>query len=186
MKDNYDLSKLSKPKKKRINSKTKGSTFERNIAKKLNERFNTKEFSRSPGSGAYATTHDLPEHLKLYGDLITPLDFRFVLELKNGYDKENLGGFFSSNSGIKKFIEQASVDAKKAKKDFMVIFKQSRKDTLCILDYNKAILDKIDSSSIDYLTMSKKYICLKLEDLLLFSDSFFSSKKYKKLYPELI
>jgi len=176
MKDNYDLSKLSKPKKKRINSKNKGSTFERNIAKKFNERFNTKEFSRSPGSGAYATTHELPEHLKLYGDLITPLDFRFVLECKAGYDKENLGGFFATNSGLHKFIEQASVDAVKARKDFMVIFKQSRKDTLCILDYNETVLDKLNSSSTDYVAFNRKYLCLRLEDLLLFSDSFFSSK----------
>tara|TARA_R110000737_G_C14603191_1_gene489518 strand:+ start:365 stop:895 length:531 start_codon:yes stop_codon:yes gene_type:complete len=173
MKDNYDLSKLSSPKKKRINSKAKGSTFERNIAKMLNERFNTKEFARSPGSGAFATTHTLPEHLKLYGDLIAPLGFGFVLECKAGYDKENLGGFFTKNSGIKKFIEQANTDAVKAKKDFMVVFKQSRKDILCILDYSKTVLDKLNSSSTEYLLISNKYLCLRFEDLLLFSDSFF-------------
>ena len=52
-------------KKKRVNSKRKGSTFERNIAKILNERFNTKEFARTPGSGAFGTTHkNLPHYFK--------------------------------------------------------------------------------------------------------------------------
>jgi Holliday junction resolvase len=74
MKDNYDISKLNK-KKKKVNSRAKGSTFERQIAKILNERFNTSEFSRTPGSGAFATTHSLPDHLKIYGDLITPQNF---------------------------------------------------------------------------------------------------------------
>ena len=70
-------------KKKRVNSKRKGSTFERKIAKMLNERFDTKEFSRTPGSGAFATSHrNLPEHLRIQGDLITPSNFPFVVECK--------------------------------------------------------------------------------------------------------
>ena len=74
-------------KKKRVNSKRKGSNFERKIAKILNERLNTKEFSRTPGSGAFATTHkNLPENLRIQGDLITPTSFPFVVECKNGYD----------------------------------------------------------------------------------------------------
>ena len=55
-------------KKKRINSRRKGNAFERKMASQLNERFGTKEFARTPGSGAYATTHqNLPEHLKILG-----------------------------------------------------------------------------------------------------------------------
>ena len=75
MQDNYDISALKK--KKKVNSRAKGSAFERTIAKQLNEKFETSEFSRTPGSGAFATTHSLPDHLKLYGDLITPQNFRF-------------------------------------------------------------------------------------------------------------
>ena len=88
MEDNYDISKLKK--KKKVNSRTKGASFERQIATMLNKRFNTKEFSRTPGSGAFATTHNLPEHLKLHGDLITPKNFRYCIECKKGYNKENL------------------------------------------------------------------------------------------------
>ena len=74
MEDNYDISNLKQ--KKKINSRTKGSGFERQICKMFNKRFNTSEFCRSPGSGAFATTHSLPEHLKIYGDLITPEKFK--------------------------------------------------------------------------------------------------------------
>ena len=65
MEDNYDFSALKK--KKRVNSRAKGSSFERSIAKLLNDRFNTTEFSRTPGSGAFATTHTLPDYLKFMG-----------------------------------------------------------------------------------------------------------------------
>ena len=83
--DLLDFGEFSK--KKRVNSKRKGSTFERKIAKMMNERFDTKEFSRTPGSGAFATSHkNLPENLRISGDLITPITFPFVVECKNGYD----------------------------------------------------------------------------------------------------
>ena len=88
MEDNFDISALKK--KKKVNSRAKGSTFERQIAKMFNEKFNTKEFSRTPGSGAFATTHSLPDHLKIYGDLITPQNFKFCIECKKGYNDINL------------------------------------------------------------------------------------------------
>ena len=91
MEDNFDLNKLTKDKKpKKVNSRNKGQSFERKIATMLNNRFNTKEFCRSPGSGAFATTHNIPDHLKLHGDLLTPLDFKFCIECKKGYNKENI------------------------------------------------------------------------------------------------
>jgi Holliday junction resolvase len=99
MEDNFDISGLKK--KKKVNSRTKGSTFERQIAKKLNERFNTTEFMRSPGSGAFASTHTLPEHLKIHGDLITPKNFKFCIECKKGYNKENLYSLYNNSSDLK-------------------------------------------------------------------------------------
>ena len=71
--------------KRRVNSRSKGNRFERKIAKLLNERFETKEFCRTPGSGAFGTTHaSLPKHIKVHGDLITPEKFKFVIECKSG------------------------------------------------------------------------------------------------------
>ena len=134
MEDNYDISKLKK--KKKVNSRAKGSTFERQIAKTLNDRFNTSEFSRTPGSGAFATTHSLPDHLKIYGDLITPQNFKYCIECKKGYNKENLYSIYNYSSDTWKFIEQCEKDSEKCQKTPMVIFKQDRQKTLAIVPYN--------------------------------------------------
>ena len=132
MDDNYDLSKLRR-KPKRKNSRTKGNTFERQVAKLLNDRFKTTEFSRSPGSGAFATTHSLPDHLKIYGDLITPEKFKFCIECKKGYNNQNLYSLYNYSSDIWKFIEQCEKDSEKCSRIPLVIFKQDRQPTLAIV-----------------------------------------------------
>ena len=142
MDDIYDLKNLRK-KPKRKNSRTKGNTFERQIAKILNDRFNTTEFSRSPGSGAFATTHSLPEHLKIYGDLITPEKFKFCIECKKGYNNLNLYSLYNNSSELWKFIEQSEKDSKKCSKLPMVIFKQDRQPVLAIIPKGIAFEENI-------------------------------------------
>jgi hypothetical protein len=118
--------------KTRVNSKRKGAGFERKIAKLLNERFNTKEFARTPGSGAFGTTHEnLPQYFKVSGDLISPENFKFILECKNGYDVR-LEDLFKPKSELFKFIEQAKRDALKANKPWLLIYKRDRQKTLVI------------------------------------------------------
>ena len=130
-----------------MNSKHKGSNFERKIAKMLNERLHTKEFSRTPGSGAFATTHKgLPEHMKIQGDLITPSGFPFVIECKNGYDVQ-LDDLFKRKSDFFSFIKQAQSDAKAANKSWMVIYQKTRRMAMVIVPeaYNvkpELVLDK--------------------------------------------
>ena len=173
MEDNYDISKLKK--KKRVNSRTKGSTFERKISQTLNDRFNTSEFSRSPGSGAFATTHTLPEHLKIYGDLITPENFKYCIECKKGYNKENLYSLYNYSSDFWGFLEQCEKDSGKCDKIPMVIFKQDRQPTLAIIP-NHVPTNKLQQ----YIEMSKEeppctkrvYRIYKFEDLLKDYDSF--------------
>ena len=131
MEDNYDISGLKK--KKRVNSRTKGSSFERQIAKTFNDRFNTTEFSRSPGSGAFATTHTLPDYLKIYGDLITPQNFKYCIECKKGYNKENLYSLYNYSSPFWGFLDQCLKDSEKCDKIPMVIYKQDRQPTLAIV-----------------------------------------------------
>ena len=133
MKDDYDISPLKK--KKKVNSRAKGSSFERQVAKLLNDRLNTTEFSRTPGSGAFATTHSLPDHLKIYGDLITPQNFRYCIECKKGYNNQNLYSLYNDSSEFWKFIEQCHKDSKKCSKLPMVIFKQDRQPTLLIIPH---------------------------------------------------
>jgi Holliday junction resolvase len=162
MKDNYDISALKK--KKRVNSRAKGSTFERSIAKLLNDRFNTTEFSRTPGSGAFATTHSLPAHLQIYGDLITPENFRYCIECKKGYNKENLYSLYNYSSDLWGFIEQCEKDSEKCNKIPMVIFKQDRQPILVIVPYYNMLYDS--NKYIEIHKEDKRYrICL-LEELL--------------------
>jgi len=132
MDDNFDLDKLREPKRSRINSRTKGNSFERKIAKMLNENFSTDEFNRSPGSGAFATTHKLPDHLKLFGDLITPKEFRFCIECKKGYNKENLYSLYNYSSNFWGFINQCEKDSGCCNKLPLIIYQQDRQKPLAI------------------------------------------------------
>lgn len=131
MNDNFDLKKLTK--KKRINSKTKGATFQRKIASILNTRFNTSEFCPTPGSGAFATTHKLPDYLKISGDLITPKGFNYSIEAKKGYNDINLGSVFNINSDLYKFVLQAIRDSERENKRMIIVFQQDRKEILALL-----------------------------------------------------
>jgi|TARA_R110002020_G_scaffold146881_6_gene321860 Holliday junction resolvase len=167
MKDIVNLKNLKK--KKRVNSKAKGGAFERQIAKMLNERFDTKEFNRTPGSGAFATTHQLPEHITVAGDLITPLKFKFCIECKKGYNDQTIYSLLDYNSKIWQFIEQCEKDAKKMKKVPMIIYKQDRKDTL-VITYKDMFTTLIPSITIfkdikEALT-TKTYSIYKLKDII--------------------
>ena len=171
MEDNYDISKLKT--KKRVNSRAKGSTFERTIAKTLNDRFNTSEFSRSPGSDAFATTHTLPEHLKIYGDLITPEKFKYCIECKKGYNKESLYSLYNYSSEFWGFLNQCEKDSEKCCRIPLVIFKQDRHPILAIIpSYNKP------KSNLKYIEIAKgpenlaQYRIYMFEDLLACDDSF--------------
>jgi Holliday junction resolvase len=167
MRDIVDIKKLKK--KKRVNSKAKGGAFERKIATMLNEQFDTKEFSRTPGSGAFATTHVLPEHITVAGDLITPLNFKFCIECKKGYNDQTIYSLLDYNSKIWQFVEQCEKDAKKMKKVPMIIYKQDRKDTL-VITYKDMFTTMIPSISIfkdNIKTLSiNTYSIYKLEDIL--------------------
>ena len=170
MKDNYDISALKK--KKKVNSRAKGSTFERQIAKILNDRLNTTEFSRTPGSGAFATTHTLPDHLKIYGDLITPQNFKYCLECKKGYNNQNLYSLYNHSSDFWKFIEQCQKDSEKCGKIPMVIFKQDRQPTLAIIPSHVVV------ESNNYIEIHKEsqyYRIYMFDDLLQENDSIWMS-----------
>jgi len=132
MKDNCDLKNM-RQKPKRKNSRAKGHSFERKIAAALNNRLNTTEFSRTPGSGAFASTHTLPPHLKIYGDLITPEKFRYCIECKKGYNSINLYSLYNNSSDLWGFFRQTAKDSKKCDRIPMLILKQDRKPILAAI-----------------------------------------------------
>ena len=168
MKDDYDLTILKK--KKKVNSRAKGNRFENKISKLLNERFNTNEFCRTPGSGAFATTHTLPEYLKVYGDLITPEKFKYIIECKKGYNEEQVSDLFNTKSNICKMIDQAHRDSKKSSRDFLLIIGQDRREPIAITNapslpvkgsYLKGVVNDVDVT------------VFRLKDLLDISDTYF-------------
>jgi Holliday junction resolvase len=166
MEDNYDISNLKK--KKKINSRTKGSSFERTIAAQLNDRFKTTEFSRTPGSGAFASTHKLPDHLKIHGDLITPRNFKYCIECKKGYNKESLNSLLNNSSELWNFIEQCQKDSDKAHKLPLIIFKQDRQPTLAVVPYD------VGYKSNNYVELHKQdryYRMYLFDEILAESDS---------------
>jgi len=150
-------------KKRRVNSKRKGSTFERRIAKLLNERFDTTEFCRTPGSGAFGSTHALPQYLIVHGDLITPQNFKYVIECKNGYDVD-LDDLFKENSEFYKFIEQAKKESADCGKEWMVIYKKNRRKELIVVN---SPLDFLE----EWVSIKDKYYIYLLEDAIKLPES---------------
>lgn len=173
MKDNFDLSGLVKGKSKRINSKAKGGRFERKIAEILNKKFNTKDFCRTPGSGAFATTHHLPEHLQVYGDLITPKDFKFIIECKSGYNKEGIQSLLNIESNISDMIAQARRDSNKCSKKFLLILGQDRREPIVITDKDFRIYIDYSSPFCTITHGKDTYYLLSLDTLLKVSNSMF-------------
>ena len=168
MEDDFDI----KPwrEKKKINSRAKGNRFENKIAKLLNERFETKEFCRTPGSGAFATTHKLPEYLKIYGDLITPSNFKFIIECKKGYNDEQVSDLLNPKSNISNMIAQASRDSKKSSRKFLLIIGQDRKQPVAIT--NQLNLP-VQGPKLYGVFESVKVEIFKLSDLLQIENTYF-------------
>lgn len=144
---------------KRKNSKGKGNRYENDVAKRLNKLFNTEEFQRTPGSGAFATTHNLPEHLEISGDLITPKDFRFTIECKKGYNVD-FHDVFKGGSTIMKFIKQAITDSRNTEKEFLVIYKKDYKDEIVILSERCPIENELVLNGKYFIYLSKDFFKL--------------------------
>ena len=173
MNDNFDLKNLKKKKAGRINSGAKGRGFERKICKILNERFKTKEFNRAPGSGAYATTHAIPDEYKIYGDIITPKNFKFCIECKKGYNGIKISDIFNKKSKFWEFIEQSEKDAKKSEKEPLIIFQQDRQNILCITNSSYGFGYLKEYTIIHPSTKENSYILTKLETYLELNDYYF-------------
>ena len=172
MEDSYNFEKLRK-KPKRKNSKAKGSAFERKVAKILNEHFETTDFQRSPGSGAYATTHNLPDHLKIHGDLITPKNFIYSIECKKGYNDLDLYSLLNPNSKIYEFIKQAEKDADQAKKEAIVLMAQDRRDIIALIKEDSHISNQLNLNKKRIIHILNNYILVSFKDVLSIDSSLF-------------
>jgi hypothetical protein len=155
---------------KKINSGGKGKRGERGLCQLLSESLKG-EFSRIPQSGSRTSQVRLPEHLKLAytGDIITPSDFRFCVEVKHGYPDIDFIHVVSKNmksSTIDQFLEQAKRDAKKVKKIPMVCWKPNRMPWMCFLQESPPNLP-------DYFMKYRDWFVFNLEYLLQSDQSYF-------------
>ena len=166
MNDNYDLTNLQKDEKKRTNSKAKGSRFERKIASMFNDRFKTTEFSRTPGSGAFATTHSLPDHLQIYGDLIAPKNFKYCIECKKGYSNIKINHLLDYSSQLWKFIKQCEKDSIKSNKEPMILFQQDRQPILAIIRKDKWFYCTHDTEGPSQSALFGDYMMVSFEEIL--------------------
>lgn len=164
--------KTHKTKKKKVNSKAKGSSNETECKKILNERFkDTAVFQRSPSSGAfvggsnYYRKSELSEeqNLVFVGDIYcNRKDFRFTIEHK-AYHDASFWDFFNEASDTHQWMEQAQRDADSVKKSPLLIVKYN----------NKKRIAYTHERPFEPVLSHSGWNCYWLEDLLKAPDSFF-------------
>lgn len=132
-----------KPRKKSINSKKKGSAFERTVVKILEEHFIDKKFSRSNGSGAmiggqnaYRAANFDNRALELMTSDVVCISGPFIysVEAKNYNAFDGLTRLINGNSKIYEWFNQAATDAIRANKRPLLIFKYNRTDIYSVCD----------------------------------------------------
>lgn len=160
--------------KSKINSKAKGNANENECVKILNERFGEGKFKRSPSSGAFVggqnreRSENLSEEAKitLASDIITPSNFRFIIEHK-AYKDVSFWDLFNGSSNFFKWFEQVDGDAKFAKREPILIVKFNRKNRIAFVKYKHEIIDEFT-----YFFEIKGWYCYWLSDLLKLEDWF--------------
>lgn len=139
------------PKKKRVNSKKKGSGFEGHISKVLGEHLAPMKFRRSQSSGAIlgGVNEKFMEHFSedaktlFIGDVVPTNEadimrdkgwkLRFALECKFYKTAPNLEHMFN-DPNILSWFEQARTDAAKISKIPLLIFKYNHTEIYCAID----------------------------------------------------
>lgn len=118
-----------------VNSKAKGDTYERKIAKKMTEWTGLK-FERVPASGGLHWKEDN----RVYGDIVCNVeDFPFVIELKCR-ESWNMDSLINGSKEVEKWWKQVTADATATGKEPMVIFTRNRQP-----DYLMLKVDSLNS-----------------------------------------
>jgi hypothetical protein len=163
----------------KINSKNKGSSFERKIANQLSERFAKhlgieKGFRRNSDSGSYfgganmsrVVQHDMDR--AIFGDLICPINFLYTIECKHYKSAPSFQSLINKDvSQWDTWIKQAEQDSTNANKLCLLIIKYNGVNELVFI---KNTIDK------DCIFKYKEYIVYKLSDFLSLDDRLFFSE----------
>ena len=137
---------------KRVNGKNKGNSYERKIANLLSERFApylgvTTGFRRNSDSGSYfggtnqsrTQTHSLD--YAVFGDLICPKNFRYVVECKHYKTPPSWSGFL--NGEVRQWddwIAQNTQDSVNAARPGALIVKYNNVPDLVFLEQEVSAL----------------------------------------------
>jgi hypothetical protein len=161
-----------KSKKKRVNGSSKGKRGERNICKEMSKMFDD-TFRRVPGSGMmlggknWNKNEGISDSAKntLTGDIITPDWFPYSIESKNYADTPKLHNLYDGEDiELDKWIAQASSDAAKCGKEWLLIFNiTSKRKTFVCLNYEaftKFIQDNNLNTPSNFFIYKSKHIIL--------------------------
>jgi hypothetical protein len=167
-------------KKKRVNSKAKGSSGELKICKILAEHLAPLKFIRTPGSGARIGGSNFKTFGNLYsqaamefyvGDVVasneTEVDmkFRFVIENKCYKDAEKLEVLLNGKTNILKWLEEANIDCVKVEKEACLTFKWNNTPVYCAFNKGLELPEEVNR-----LTLPNGVKVCHLLDLLQYKD----------------
>lgn len=130
----------------KINSKQKGSVYERKIANMLSERFEPvtgvkTAFRRNPDSGAFfggtnvarTQTHDVER--ANFGDIICPKEFAYSVECKHYKSPPTFSALTKGKvTQWDEWLQQASQDAQSSHKEMALVIKYNNVDDVVFLD----------------------------------------------------
>lgn len=164
----------------RINSKAKGRRGELDTCKILNDRFGygKKIFSPTPQSGAWGGGQNrekredmsLEQRIALVSDIMTPTNFKFVIENKN-YAEFDFWNLFNERSEINDWTDQVTTDADSVGKNPLLIMKFNRHQRISMTRQSTK-----KEKFIWYDSRGRDWYCLLFDDLLKLSDEYFYSK----------
>lgn len=162
---------------KKINGKSKGSTYERKIANLLSERFEEftgikQSFRRNIDSGSFFGNRnsyrvaqcDLTK--ATFGDIIIPEHFNFSIECKHYKTMPNFSSIVKQKvSDWDNWLKQSSHDANNANKKSLLIVKYNNVDDIVF------VREKIEN--ISCVLQYKEFFCYTLKDFLSMPNDFF-------------
>ena len=152
---------------KRINSKAKGSTFERKVAKELSK-WSGEEFHRTPMSGALKWSNDK----RVISDIVAPntlleKGWCVSLEIKNVETSWEFSNLLQGTSlTLNSHWVQCTADAEKEGMTPLLIFTKNYRDTFVMME--KSLFSQLNLEKVDHLEVhTEETLCiLTLENLL--------------------
>lgn len=162
-----------------INSKQKGKSGERELCLILDKRFGEGKriFFPTPSSGAWGggQNRELREDMSweqkitLVSDIMTPVDFKYVIEHKF-YKNVSFYDLFNPSSNLNDWIDQVESDAAFVGKEPLLVVKTNNKPRFLF------VKEKIFVPKFTYYRKDHHWHCYWLNDFLELSTDFFFEK----------